>query len=273
MYIGMWRSQSRVASSAVIPGLRYGRSIRTIITAALFATLTAIASLCGSIGVANAAANTDRLYPGESLGVGQRLISPDGQYVLVMQGDGNLVVYAPGNRAIWATGTNRAGAYAIMQGDGNLVVYAPGPVPVWASGTNGIPNLHFELQTDGNVVLYTSDHTPRWAGASITDRNNIAQVKYSGYVAMRDNGWTDSQWGSLDPLWSNESGWRWNASNPSSQAYGIPQANPGSKMATAGADWHDNPGTQIRWGLSTYIKNRYGSPQVAWSFWQSHHWY
>ena len=57
----------------------------------------------------------------------------------------------------------------------------------------------------------------------------------------------------------SESGWRVNADNPSSSAYGIPQALPGSKMATAGADWATNPVTQIRWGLG-YIQDRYGSP-------------
>jgi hypothetical protein len=62
------------------------------------------------------------------------------------------------------------------------------------------------------------------------------------------------------------------ADNPSSSAYGIPQALPGSKMAAAGADWQSNAATQIRWGLG-YIKARYGSPCSAWGFKQSHGWY
>lgn len=82
----------------------------------------------------------------------------------------------------------------------------------------------------------------------------------------------DAQFACLEPLWTHESGWRWNAQNPSSGAYGIPQALPGSKMASAGADWRTNPQTQIRWGIS-YIKARYGTPCGAWSHFQSTNWY
>jgi hypothetical protein len=82
----------------------------------------------------------------------------------------------------------------------------------------------------------------------------------------------DAQFACLDSIWQHESGWDYTAANPSSGAYGIPQALPGSKMASAGADWHTNPLTQIRWGIS-YIHSRYGTPCAAWSFWQTHHWY
>ena len=85
-------------------------------------------------------------------------------------------------------------------------------------------------------------------------------------------GWDESQFACLDALWSAESGWRVNAANASSGAYGIPQALPGSKMATAGADWQTNPATQITWGLN-YINGRYGTPCDAWAFFQVKHWY
>jgi hypothetical protein len=80
-----------------------------------------------------------------------------------------------------------------------------------------------------------------------------------------------TQYGCLDDIWSRESGWRYNAENASG-AYGIPQALPGSKMASAGPDWETNPATQIKWGLG-YIQGRYGSPCAAWSFWQANGWY
>jgi hypothetical protein len=83
-------------------------------------------------------------------------------------------------------------------------------------------------------------------------------------------GWS-SQWGCLDSLWQRESGWRVYASNPSG-AYGIPQALPGSKMASEGSDWRTNPATQIRWGLG-YIGSRYGGPCAAWSHSQATGWY
>jgi hypothetical protein len=85
-------------------------------------------------------------------------------------------------------------------------------------------------------------------------------------------GFDSSQMSCLVPLWMGESGWRWNAENAYSGAYGIPQALPGSKMASAGADWQTNPVTQIKWGLG-YIRDSYGSPCGAWGFKQSHGWY
>ena len=85
-------------------------------------------------------------------------------------------------------------------------------------------------------------------------------------------GWSSGQFSCLQPLWAHESGWNIYASNPSSGAYGIPQALPGSKMASAGPDWQSNAATQIRWGL-TYIQGTYGSPCAAWSHEQADGWY
>ncbi|MFB6819914.1 transglycosylase SLT domain-containing protein [Streptomyces sp. NPDC056347] len=70
----------------------------------------------------------------------------------------------------------------------------------------------------------------------------------------------------------HESGWNHTATNASSGAYGLVQALPASKMASAGADWQTNPTTQIKWGLD-YMNSRYGSPCAAWSFWQANSWY
>jgi hypothetical protein len=80
-----------------------------------------------------------------------------------------------------------------------------------------------------------------------------------------------TEYSCLNNIWTRESGWRWNAENASG-AYGIPQALPGDKMASAGADWQTNPTTQIKWGLG-YIKERYGTPCNAWSFWQANGFY
>jgi len=84
-------------------------------------------------------------------------------------------------------------------------------------------------------------------------------------------GW-GGQFSCLDSLWAHESGWNPYAQNPSSGAYGIPQALPGSKMGSAGPDWASNPATQIRWGLE-YIQGTYGSPCGAWSHEESTGWY
>jgi hypothetical protein len=84
-------------------------------------------------------------------------------------------------------------------------------------------------------------------------------------------GWSSGQFSCLDSLWSRESGWNVTASNPDG-AYGIPQAYPGSKMASAGPNWQTDAATQIRWGLG-YIKGLYGSPCGAWAHSQATGWY
>ena len=90
-------------------------------------------------------------------------------------------------------------------------------------------------------------------------------------MMLRDYGWGSDQFSCLVQMWNNESGWRTDAEN-SSGAYGIPQALPGSKMASAGPDWQHNATTQIRWGLS-YIASRYNTPCQAWGLWQQQGWY
>jgi hypothetical protein len=90
---------------------------------------------------------------------------------------------------------------------------------------------------------------------------------------LPDYGWSPStQFGCLVNLWNKESGWNTHATNPSSGAYGIPQALPGSKMATAGSDWQDSARTQIKWGLG-YIRDRYGTPCAAWQHSEATGWY
>jgi hypothetical protein len=94
-------------------------------------------------------------------------------------------------------------------------------------------------------------------------------------VAMNllpDHGWGESQFTCLEKLWNKESRWRVDADNPTSSAYGIPQALPGNRMAAYGSDWRTNPVTQIKWGLD-YIENRYNSPCSAWAHSQAKGWY
>ncbi|MCX4744564.1 LysM peptidoglycan-binding domain-containing protein [Kitasatospora sp. NBC_01287] len=77
------------------------------------------------------------------------------------------------------------------------------------------------------------------------------------------------QLASFDQIITHESGWNVTATNPSSGAYGLPQALPGNKMASAGSDWATNPATQLKWALQ-YMNTTYGSPNQAWAFWQTH---
>ena len=100
------------------------------------------------------------------------------------------------------------------------------------------------------------------------------KAQYQAYAKERcyDYGWSDSDFDCLVKLWNIESGWRVTAANRASGAYGIPQALPASKMASAGSDYLTNYKTQINWGLS-YINSRYGSPTKAWQHLQNTGWY
>ncbi|MGI9008787.1 MAG: lytic transglycosylase domain-containing protein [Streptosporangiaceae bacterium] len=96
-------------------------------------------------------------------------------------------------------------------------------------------------------------------------------AQHIAYGMLASFGFSTSQFSCLNDIWSRESGWSVTAANASG-AYGIPQALPGSKMASAGPNWQTSATTQISWGLG-YIKERYGSPCNAWAFWQGHSWY
>ncbi len=111
------------------------------------------------------------------------------------------------------------------------------------------------------------------AAEATTVSTDVASVKkVARAIASSTYGWGDSEFACYDRIITQESGWNYTATNPSSGAYGIPQALPASKMASAGSDWRTNPATQVKWGLS-YVKGRYGTPCQAWSFKSSHGWY
>jgi len=112
----------------------------------------------------------------------------------------------------------------------------------------------------------------RWATAPAVGRPDPGTAQAIAYAMVASRGWDEAQYGCLVALWSKESGWNHFALNRSSGAYGIPQALPGEKMASAGADWATNPETQISWGLG-YIEARYGQPCAAWGHSQQRNWY
>lgn len=125
-----------------------------------------------------------------------------------------------------------------------------GPYASEPTGTSG----------SGSTSSNSPGPQPLASGGSVREAQEYARAQ------MRNYGWSDADFNALVKLWNNESGWRYNAGNPSSGAYGIPQALPANKMAAAGADYRTNYKTQINWGLN-YIKNRYGSPQKALAHW------
>jgi hypothetical protein len=113
--------------------------------------------------------------------------------------------------------------------------------------------------------------SPAQSGAAVTAA--VSGTPQQIALAMLASfGWSSDQFSCLGSLWNEESGWNVYASNPNSGAYGIPQALPGSKMASAGPDWASDAATQIRWGL-TYIQDTYGSPCAAWDHEEADGWY
>jgi resuscitation-promoting factor RpfB len=164
---------------------------------------------------------------------------------------------------------------------------AKGTKVVVTKGKAGIRTTTYQLEVVGGVV------TGRVPLSSVVTTEPVTQVVHVGTMVLPDpsdihvspgsaqaiarelaaaRGWGDDHFACLLSLWKRESGWRVNAENRSSGAYGIPQALPGSKMASVGADWRTNPATQITWGLG-YIKNRYKTPCGAWGSFQSKGWY
>ena len=133
-------------------------------------------------------------------------------------------------------------------------------------------------QSTGSSASVTSDSSSSASASSSEAAAPAAQPVASGDAQsialsmMAGYGWGGDQFTCLVNLWNRESGWNHLAMNASSGAYGIPQALPGNKMASAGADWQTNPATQISWGLG-YIQGRYGTPCGAWAHSESVGWY
>lgn len=118
----------------------------------------------------------------------------------------------------------------------------------------------------------SSTATKPYTGPIPTSCNEYSGNRKIGCAILLDSGFELDQMPCLDKLWTKESGWNHRARNSSSGAYGIPQALPGSKMASVADDWQTNPATQIKWGLG-YIEGRYNTPCDAWSHSQNTGWY
>jgi Transglycosylase SLT domain len=157
--------------------------------------------------------------------------------------------------ALAATGTAVATAAVAV-----TAILTAGPA---AGSLSGLGSAGAQAQ----VTAVSHDSAQQAAAASAARAAQQTARKMLGHF-----GWTNRQFGPLVKLWNRESGWNKYAYNPSSGAYGIPQAVPGSKMASAGKHWRTNATTQIRWGLG-YIKSRYGYPRRAWDHELAYGWY
>jgi hypothetical protein len=149
---------------------------------------------------------------------------------------------------------------------------ASGRAKLLASRTRAISLQHVKLQeaakkAAAEKAALRRAMANRGYAPGTTDPREIARQ-----ILKNKYGYGEDQFDCFNNIIMRESMWRVTATNPSSGAYGIPQALPGSKMAKAGSDWRTNPATQIIWGID-YMKDRYGSPCAAWSFKRAHGWY
>lgn len=199
----------------------------------------------------------------------------------------------------WTGGSSGYGHVAIYAGGGK--VYSPGGPSDWYRWTlDPISSFGSSL----NLVGWTEDNngvrvikpnnqqvnsgskgSASYSGVNTNVKSSPNQNRAIGKSMAAARGWTGSQWRALETLWTRESGWNHQADNPTSSAYGIPQAlvalhKPkggyyGRKVSGSGGSSNyvgGNPSVQIRWGLD-YIKGRYGTPARALAYWNAHHSY
>lgn len=84
------------------------------------------------------------------------------------------------------------------------------------------------------------------------------EIQSWAHQYLLDNGYSEGDFTAANYIISHESGWSPTATNPSSGAYGLAQAYPGSKMASVGADWQTNYRTQFKWFIG-YCEQRYAA--------------
>jgi hypothetical protein len=174
---------------------------------------------------------------------------------------------------------------AVAGGAAGIGLASAGPAsaataaPVASADRTG--SAGFQSGASRSVALAALSSAPQSARPSVSgggkggggNASKPATPKQIAWKMLKHFHWSaHHQFSYLNKLWARESGWNVHAVNPYSGAAGIPQAVPGSKMASAGPDWPNNARTQIRWGLR-YIRARYGSPRGAWDHEASVGWY
>jgi cell wall-associated NlpC family hydrolase len=151
---------------------------------------------------------------------------------------------------------------------GDIGSYDTSEADIVASALSGSYN---NLPLTSNSAAATSG-TAQPGGVPTPNGNNSpsALQKYAKALLAK-YGWA-GQWSAFNSIEMAEAGWNYKATNPSSGAYGLAQALPASKYASAGSDWKTSGDTQLQWMMG-YIQQRYGDPNAAWAFHQKNNWY
>lgn len=165
--------------------------------------------------------------------------------------------------AVLATGVHKANAQ---------VVYLPKSQSQTSANAPQVKQLNKDDAEINNYLLTRNSDVASRSASRYPYASKAYNKKYAQVIMKQKYGWGKKQYNCLVNLWNRESGWRVNADNPNSSAYGIPQALPGKKMSSAGPNWKTNPHTQIKWGLK-YVKGRYHTPCGAWGAFKKKGWY
>ena len=233
-------------------------------------TISAVLAICMLGGVGTAAPAGDSVAPLNSTTIPNALASSEDTALTsgaTSTGLGDTVTLAAQPVALTAPvpvlspAIDLGLAIGVIEAQAALTEYVPAATSVVAA-----PAL---LPVVPGATAVTKVALPAQPAAPLAVAGSPRQAAHA--VAV-NAGLSDSQWTCLDQLWQRESKFQTTVRNSRSGAYGIPQALPASRMASAGADWRTNPVTQIKWGLS-YIDIRYGSACNAWSHWVRYGWY
>ena len=119
------------------------------------------------------------------------------------------------------------------------------------------------------VILVGTGSTESSSSADLGTTVPAGEVQSWAHQYLLDNGYSEADFTAANYIINHESGWSPTATNPTSGAYGLGQAYPGSKMASAGADWQTNYKTQFKWFIS-YCEQRYGGIVAAYNYWIAH---
>lgn len=162
--------------------------------------------------------------------------------------------------------------------DANLTV---GETKLERAGVNGEQAVIYEIVEEAGVeisrkqlqTVVTIDPVSevRLRGTKPATLSSSVNVSADKIALMSAAGISSADYAYADFIISHESGWRPGAANSSSGAYGLCQALPASKMASAGADYLSNPVTQLRW--CTGYASRYGGWQGAYNAWLVQRWW
>ena len=181
--------------------------------------------------------------------------------VLVAAGALSVVTAASATAATWPAGPHGRPAGPA----------ASRPASATATAAQGAQAIRL-AQVQDAITLAKVTRAQAAGSTAKQRRKHPASPRQIARVMLHSFRWSAGQFSCLDPLWAHESGWSVTAYNPYSGAYGIPQALPGAKMASAGPAWRTSATTQIRWGLR-YIRGTYGSPCGAWAHEEATGWY